>query len=252
MYLKIRKLGLTALLMTLAFGACTASADEDHPVEKHKFNLPPSATLNYAIQAQQSGLQLSGESVLKWNATDSKFKIDSETRAMLVGKILQSSSEGDIDDYGLAPAVFTEKRFHKDQTTATFNRDSKQITFNGSDSTYPILGGEQDRNSAIWELIAIARASHTKFKEDSVWDFFVAGQHDADVWQFKVDKQESIRTRMGNMNAVHVIKLPQHPKAQQVDIWLAPSMEWYPVRLRYTEPNGDYVEQVLEGVEKAE
>jgi hypothetical protein len=249
MHLKIFKLGLMAFILTLAHAA---SADEDHPVEKRKFNLPPSANLTYAIQAQQGGIQLSGEGVLKWTASDSHFQIDSETKAMLFGKILQSKSEGDIDDYGLAPASFTEKRLRKDQTTTTFNRDSKLISFNSSSDTYPILGGEQDRNSAIWELIAIARASHTKFKEDSMWDFFVAGQHDADVWQFKVDKQESIRTRVGNMNAVHVIKLPQHAKGQQVDIWLAPGMEWYPVRLRYTEPNGDYVEQVLESVEKSE
>lgn len=249
MYLKLCKFGLMALLTTLAY---SASADEDHPVEKRKFNLPPSANLTYAIQAQQSGIQLSGEAVLKWTASDNHFQIDSETKAMLFGKILQSKSDGEIDEYGLAPNSFTEKRLRKDQTTTTFNRDSKLISFNSSSDTYPILGGEQDRNTAIWELIAIARASHAKFKEDSVWDFFVAGQHDADVWQFKVDKQESIRTRVGNMNAVHVIKLPQHAKGQQVDIWLAPGMEWYPVRLRYTEANGDYVEQVLESVEKSE
>lgn len=250
MVLSILKFSFATLLATLALTA--SASDDEHPVEKRKFNLPPSATLNYVIQAQQSGLQLSGEAVLKWNTTDNKFKIENETRAVLVGKILQSKSEGDIDDYGLAPSTFTEKRFHKDATTTSFNRDSKLISFNSSADTYPILGGEQDRDTAIWELIAVARGTHTKFKEDSVWDFFVAGQHDADVWSFKVDKQESIRTRMGNMNAVHVIKLPTHAKGQQVDIWLAPGLEWYPVRLRYTEPNGDFVEQILESVDKAD
>lgn len=242
-----------ALAALLSLAMLGASAEEArHPAEKHKFNLPPSAELDYAIKAQQSGLQLSGNAVLKWTAGDNAYHIEAETRAMLVGKILDSKSDGSIDDFGLAPATFAEKRFHKDPTTTSFNRDNKLISFSTSDNTYPIKGGEQDRTSAIWQLIAVARAAHSKFKEDSEWEFFVAGQHDAEEWSFKVDKMASIRTPMGNMNAMHIIKAPPpDSKGQMVDIWLAPSLEWYPVRLRFTEPNGDYVEQTLEAVNKA-
>jgi hypothetical protein len=248
----IHKLKFT---LTVLLAACmlTASADEaDHPTEKRKFNLPPTATLNYSIQAQLSGLQLSGNAVMKWNVSDNKFSIDTETRASLVGKILDAKSDGDIDDFGLAPVTFTEKRFRKDASTTSFNRENRVISFSTSANTYPIKGGEQDRNSAIWQLIAVARGAHTKFKEESEWNFFVAGQHDADVWSFKVDKQESVRSPLGNLHAIHVIKLPlADSKGQQVDIWLAPSLEWYPVRLRFTEPNGDYIEEVLNSVVKA-
>jgi hypothetical protein len=249
MPIHLLKFTLAALLTACML---TSFADEaDHPAEKRKFNLPPTATLNYSIQAQLSGLQLSGNAIMKWSVNDNKFSIDTETRSSLIGKILNAKSDGEIDDYGLAPVNFTEKRFHKDATTTAFNHDSKLISFSSSANTYPIKGGEQDRNSAIWQLIAVARGAHGKFKEDSEWNFFVAGQHDADVWSFKVDKQESVRTPMGNIHAMHVVKLPlADSKGQQVDIWLAPSLEWYPVRLRYTEPNGDYIEQVLESVVK--
>lgn len=241
-----------ALCVMLSGAALFASADEiKHPVEKRKFNLPPSATLNYNIKAQQSGLQLSGNAVLNWNTADEAYHIESETRAMLIGKILDSKSDGTIDEYGLAPAAFNEKRFHKDPTATTFNRETAQISFSKSSDIYPILGGEQDRTSVIWQLIAVARGMHSKFKEGSEWNFFVAGQHDAEEWSFKVDKMENIRTPLGNMNAMHVIKAPPpDAKGQLVDIWLAPSLEWYPVRLRFTEANGDYVEQLLESVTK--
>lgn len=243
----------TAIAMLLSFAIANVSAEETrHTAEKHKFNLPPSADLNYAIRAQQSGLQLSGNAVLKWNVGDNTYHIEAETRAMLVGKILDSTSDGSIDDFGLAPTVFAEKRFHKDPTTTAFNRDNKLISFSTNGDTYPIMGGEQDRTSAIWQLIAVARGAHSKFKEDSEWEFFVAGQHDAEEWSFKVERMESIRTPMGNMNAMHIVKAPPpNSKGQMVDIWLAPSLEWYPVRLRFTEQNGDYVEQTLEAVNKA-
>lgn len=229
----------------------SASADGiDHPVVMRSFNLPPSADLSYSIKAQQSGLPLNGNAVLKWSAGGNKFHIDTETRAMLVGKILDAESEGTIDQYGLAPTSFTEKRFRKDATTTSFNHGSRLISFSTNTDTYPIKGGEQDRNSAIWQLIALARGAHGKFREKSEWVLFVAGQHDAERWSFKVGKQENIRTPLGNMPAVHVVKTSSGSNSQQVDIWLAPSLEWYPVRLRFTEPNGDFIEQELASLSK--
>lgn len=242
----------TMLALLLSGFMLAAAADEgEHPAEKHKFSLPPSAELDYAIRAEQSGLQLNGEGVLKWSASGNTYHIEAETRAALFGKILDSKSDGAIDEYGLAPAVFAEKRLRKDPTTTVFHRDSKSISFSSGTNTYPILGGEQDRTSAIWELIAVARSAHSHAKENTEWVFFVAGQHDAEPWTFHVDKMEDVRTAMGNFNALHVTKEPPPDrKGQKVDIWLAPSLEWYPVRLRYTDPNGDFVEQSITAVNR--
>lgn len=236
---------------TLAAAATPAAAEPGHPALKRKFNLPPSAELSYSIKARQSGLTLDGDAIVKWSAGGNKFMVETETRAMLFGKILDAKSEGSIDEYGLAPATFVEKRFRRDPTTTSFNRPAKTISFSESATSYPIMGGEQDRNSAIWQLIAVARGAQGKFKPGSEWLFFVAGRHDAEPWTFKVTKQETIRTPLGNMAAMHIVKAPPpDAKGQQLDIWLAPSLEWYPVRLRFTEPDGDFIEQALEHVSK--
>ncbi|HCN87975.1 MAG TPA: DUF3108 domain-containing protein [Oxalobacteraceae bacterium] len=236
----------------LACATLTAvAADAGHTALKRKFSLPPSADLSYSIRARQSGLKLDGDAILKWHTDGSKFTVETESRAMLVGKILDAKSEGGIDEYGLAPATFVERRFRKDPTTTTFDHAANTISFSASATRYPIVGGEQDRNSAIWQLIAVARAARGKFKPGSEWLFFVAGQHDAEPWTFRVDKQETVHSPLGNMIAMHVVKAPPpDAKGQQLDIWLAPSLEWYPVRLRYTEPDGDFIEQTLETVSK--
>ncbi len=229
-----------------------AAQPADHPVVKHKFNLPPSAELSYAITARQSGLQLGGSAQVHWMANGRKFVAASEARAVLLGKILESRSEGAVDDYGLAPVSFTEKRIRRDRTTTSFDREAGTISFTASELTYPIQGGEQDRNSAIWQLISVARASPAKFKPGSEWTFFVAGQRDAEPWTFKVVEREKISTPLGELNTLHVLKEPPpDSKGQHVDIWLSPQHEWYPVRLRYTEPDGDYIEQTLEKIDKA-
>ncbi|HWW06418.1 DUF3108 domain-containing protein [Collimonas sp.] len=241
------RLSMAAALCCSMLAASAASTD--HPATKYKIDLPPSADLSYAIQAKQSGITLGGEGSVKWQVDDKHFSVASETRAMLFGKILESSSEGSIDSYGLAPVQFINKRFRKEATTTTFHRDSGSISFSESSESYPLKGGEQDRTSIIWQLISVARAVPKQFKPGSDWTFFVAGMRDAEAWTFKVINIEKIKTPMGDLDAVHIFKAPPpDAKDQQLDIWLAPSLEWYPVRLRFTEPNKDFVEQTLQQV----
>ncbi|MFC3108480.1 DUF3108 domain-containing protein [Undibacterium arcticum] len=236
----------------LAFGLLSAPAWAlDHPAPKRPFNLPPSAELSYSIKARQSGLMIGGDATVSWNVADNKYSVVTETRAMILGKILDARSEGAIDQYGLAPVQFTEKRFRKGASSTSFSRSDKLIRFSESSETYPIVGGEQDRTSAIWQLIAVARGAPDKFKVGSDWKFFVAGRRDAEPWSFKVVKQENIQTPLGELAAVHIVKAPPPDSTdQQLDIWLAPSLEWYPVRLRFTDADGDFVEQFLEKISK--
>ncbi|MGN6389945.1 MAG: DUF3108 domain-containing protein [Burkholderiaceae bacterium] len=235
---------LCALL--LACGAARAAETPDpHPVIKRPFDLPPSATLEYRITARQSGIELAGSAVVRWQADSARYSVSGDTRAALFGKILDVRSEGAVDAYGLAPAEFAQKRFRKPQTVVRFDRETQRIVYPGTDRTYPLQGGEQDRTSIIWQLIAIARAAPREFKTGSTWAFFVAGPNDAERWEFTIAGREKIKTPQGAYDAVHLFRSAPPGGDQKLDIWLAPSLEWYPVRLRFTEPDGDTIEQSL-------
>lgn len=241
---------LAAALFALSTLAVPARA-LDHPVLKRPFKLPPSADLHYTIQARQGGLTLNGNALLSWSAGNGSYAIKTETRAMLVGKILEADSAGSIDGYGLAPAQAIEKRFRKAPSTTTFDRDSRTIRFTESSASYPLKGGEQDRTSAIWQLISVARAAPGKIRKGTEWVFFVAGRRDAERWTFTLLQRETIRTALGEIDTVHLSKAPPpDSRGQRLDIWLAPSLEWYPVRLRFTDDDGDFVEQSLQEITK--
>jgi hypothetical protein len=230
-------------------GALASAWALEHPVIKRAFDLPPSAELSYSIKARQKGFTLSGDALITWRVADGKYLVNAETRAMVVGKILENRSEGAIDSYGLAPASFYEKRFRKDAATTTFDRASKTISFSDGTLNYPLKGGEQDRASATWQLAAVARGAPDKFVAGSEWVFFVAGRRDAEPWTFKVINQETVHTGVGDIEAVHVVRAPPpDSKEQTLDIWLAPSQEWYPVRLRFTDHDDEFVEQTLEKI----
>ncbi|GAB3540651.1 hypothetical protein GCM10027343_10030 [Noviherbaspirillum agri] len=239
----LRAVPLTLLSWALV-GVSAATA-----ATRYKVNLPPSAELTYTIKAKQKGVPVEGEGVMRWSASGGRFSVSNEARAMLVGKILDAKSEGTVDAYGLAPVTFSEKRFRREKATTSFDRTANTIRFTASEESYPIKGGEQDRNSAVWQLISIARAAPAKFKPGSNWTFVVAGTRHAEPWTFKVVKREKVATPLGEMHALHIVRMPQADgKDQQLDIWLAPSLEWYPVRLRFSDDNGDYIEQTLQKV----
>ncbi|MFT5644290.1 MAG: hypothetical protein ACI83P_001844 [Janthinobacterium sp.] len=228
-----------------------ALASTDHPSIKRPFDLPPSADLVYSIKASQRGITLSGDAVINWRAGGDAYSIVAETRTPLFGKILDNKSAGAVDGFGLAPAQYYEKRLFKEANTTQFSRATKSISFSEGDKTYPIKGGEQDRASAQWQLIAVARGAPEKFTPGSEWAFFVAGRHDAERWVFKVVKRETLHTSMGDIDTLHLIKAPPpDAKGQQLDIWLAPNLDWYPVRLRFDEGDGDFVEQTLVKISK--
>ena len=252
--LPIRATAFSTLLLAAAawlpHGAHAAAAD-DHPSVKRAFELPPSADLAYSISARQRGISLNGDATLTWRAGDGKYAVNAESRVALLGKLTDSRSHGTIDPYGLAPAEFYDKRFRKDPTTATFDRQDKAITFSDGKDTYPLKGGEQDRVSVSWQLVAVARAAKDKFKPGAEFSFFVVGPHDADPWTFRVVGREKVQAgaAIGEVDAVHVLRAPPPgSKDQTLDIWLAPSQEWYPVKLRFTDNDRDYVEQLLERV----
>ena len=234
---KTLKTVFAASALSLAIGALAAPAAK----------APPSADLKYAINATQTGMSLDGEANVKWRVEGDKYNLASESRASILGKIQETRSEGGIDDSGLAPEKFTEKRFRKAPYSVSFDRDAKLISFTEGKKTIAIRGGEQDRASAPWQLAAMARATPAKFVPGSEWRMVVAGRRDTEAWVFKVAKGEKLRTPMGQLDAVHLVREPSTDgKEQQVDIWLAPAHDWYPVKVRFSDHDGeDVVEQTI-------
>lgn len=231
--------------------ALSSGLATDHPSTRLPTNPPPSAQLHYTIKADRSGLTLQGDATVNWQLAESNstqtYSVNTETRAAIFGKILQADSRGVIDDFGLAPDQYDEKPRNKSGTQTHFDRQSKHITFSESKENYPLIGGEQDRTSVVWQLVSMARAAPNNFIPKSEWNFFVAGRRDAEKWTFTVEENVTLATPLGNLHTVHIVKAPPpDSKDQRLDIWLAPGLEWYPVRLKFSDADGDTIDQRLD------
>jgi hypothetical protein len=215
-------------------------------------NIAPSVELQYTIKATQKGIPVSGEALVKWLVSGQKntlkYSLTTETHVMLFGKILEANSFGSINGKGLAPDLYVEKRFGKAESKTTFDHATNTIRFTDSSASYPIKGSEQDRSSATWQLVTLARTAENSFQPGSQVTMFVAGRRDAEPWTFKVTGIENLTTAIGEFSTVHLIKAPPpDSKEQQLEIWLAPTLEWYPVRVKFSDGDGDKIDQLITG-----
>lgn len=213
--------------------------------------LPPPAQLQYKARADVRGLAVDGDSRIDWSWNDKQYRLSMETRTLLTGVLLSDSSEGSFDEHGLAPDNYAARRLAKGRAVARFDRTKNEIDFAGHGSSRPLQGGEQDRVSVLWQLLSMMRARPDEFAPGSHWHFFVAGHRGGDDWTFEVKEKQRLRTVFGEIDTLHLAYVPGDGTAKtRVDVWFAPSQEWFPVRIRFSEPNGDYVDQTLESIKR--
>ena len=239
---------LPACAMLVATCSSLIAAGPAAALDKTAINPPPSAQLEYAIRADVMGLVLEGTSQINWITNSTKYSLQLETRTALTGVLLTDKSEGGYDRYGLAPDSYSMRRFRKDAAVANFDRKAGQINFAGNGAPYKLQGGEQDRVSVLWELLSTARA-RPALVAGSSWTYYVAGHRGGEPWTFQLKDKQKVQTGVGEVEAWHFAHVPADKKTTtQVDIWLAPSKEWFPVKIRFSEPNGDYIEQSLDKI----
>ncbi|HEX2531437.1 MAG TPA: DUF3108 domain-containing protein [Burkholderiaceae bacterium] len=223
--------------------------EEPVPGEHYKVIPPPSAQLKYDVQkTPRIGNPSYGHGAITWQSSDGHYVIDGNAGVLFI-TALTFKSEGTIDDYGVAPELYSEKRFRRSVTNTHFHRQRNTISFSASETSYPRKGGEQDRASVIWQLAGIGRGDGGKFFAGAEIDLFVAGVRDGEIWRIRVIGQEEIEAGIGKVMAWHVVRDPRPGSYdQKIDIWLAPQHQWYPAKLRYTETNGDYLDLSLSDI----
>lgn len=221
-------------------------AGSDPTTVSYNIDLPPSVDLKYEVQKiSKESEPMYGSGTISWHTDGSNYKVNGDFGVLFI-TALRFQSRGTIETSGIAPELYSEKRFRKAETNTHFHRERNTISFSSSTASYPRTGGEQDRASIVWQLAGIGRGDVGKFVAGNSIDLFVAGTRNAETWQILIVEQEDITIDGASTRTWHVTRVPRlGSHEQKLDIWLAPDQNWYPVRLRYTETNGDYLDMTM-------
>jgi hypothetical protein len=209
-----------------------------------KFSVPPSAELQY--DTFYNGVR-NQPGTIHWTSNAQGYEMIVSVPLPFVGPFVYSS-RGRLDAFGLAPDQYSEKRGHRAEDIAIFNRTDKKIGFTRTPATLPLADGAQDRFSMVMQLASLVRGDPSAYKPGVTRQFFVVDNDSGENWPVETIGDETIRTAEGYLDTRHFKRLPRHDgDMRRIDVWLAPSLGWLPARIVQTEPNGTQFELVWRG-----
>ena len=215
-----------------------------------RVSLPPSADLIYDAVAIKGSSKIEGRGLVKWIQDGRQYSITGEASVLFLS-VLSYRSEGYLAEVGILPEFYTEKRVGKSSTNTHFHRERQTISFSASTKSYPVKGGEQDRGSVFWQLAGLARGNSDKLQEGLSFELVIAGSRTADPWRVTVNGTESVVLTQGKIDAWHMsLVRPDSGTDYQLEVWVAPGLEWYPVKIMYVDRKGTSLALSLSKLEK--
>lgn len=225
-------------------GPATATVPASARAAGARFSVPPSGNLHY--NTIYNGVE-NAPGTIHWASDSHRYEMIVSVPLPFVGTF-SYESHGRIDAFGLAPERYIEKRGRRPQDVTTFDRTAKRIGFTRSSATLALPDGAQDRFSMVMQLASLVRGDPDAYQPGVTRSFYVADDDSGEHWPIETIGDESILTAEGEIEARHFMRLPRHEgDRRRIDVWLAPSLDWLPVRIMQTEPNGSQIELVWRG-----
>ncbi|SAL26093.1 hypothetical protein AWB71_01462 [Caballeronia peredens] len=227
-----------------AAAASPPAASQPAVASGDKFEVPPTGDLRYDTLV--NGV-MNQTGTIHWTNDGQHYEMVVSIPLPFVGPYVYSS-KGHIDGFGIAPEQYSEQRGRRAADIAVFNRETKQIVYTKTPQSQPLADGAQDRFSVVMQLASLVRGAPDKYKPGVTRQFSVADNDSNEIWPIETVGDETVQMRDGFTTARHFTRLARRDgDRRKLDIWLAPSVGWLPVRILQTEPNGLQVELLWAG-----
>jgi hypothetical protein len=212
--------------------------------------LPTSGNYSYKVRDSRYAA-LTGTSTTEWRVDPAKQRYEINLRATVFGiQLANLSSSGSIRRFGLAPERYVQKTGTRAPQAANLDWDKHIVTFSSRSFQRPMQDGIQDRLSFQFQLMAIGQRLPDVMREGATISMDVAGPGDVESYQFLVVGAETIETGAGPVEAIKLDRPKSPPAEARVEVWLAPSRGYLPVKLRFTDRRDNWTETLLESADE--
>ncbi|MDP2751000.1 MAG: DUF3108 domain-containing protein [Rhodocyclaceae bacterium] len=217
---------------------------EEPVVEKQLPLMPPPwagrGQIRYLVFYGENSFMI-GEAIHEWTVEEGRYSLKSTAEpkglAALRGKVRRQSSEGDITATGLRPRIFRDQREGREADIVTFDWEARRATFTNGRAPVVLVEEAQDMLSVFYQL-----AWH---QPSQTIDLPVATAGRMGRMTFTWVGKESLVLSAGSVPTLH-LRAQQSGSAEATDVWLAPSLDGLPVKIRHTDKKGEIWEQIAQ------
>lgn len=206
---------------------------------------PPSMRLSYKMFALEKDTPWYGSALLSWSQDGQRYEAKLEAKVPFFGTVRTETSDGNLRPYGLEPTVYRETKRRGPRATH-FEPEAGRVRFSSNAPTVPYKAGIQDRMSASLQLAALLNARPNAYPANTVVQVPVTGTSTAELWDFLVGADETLNLPAGSLLTRKVTRSPRAEHDITVEIWLAPQLAHMPVRMKFTQANGNLVDITLD------
>ena len=208
------------------------------------FTAPQTTQQIYEVAFTINGNTNYGKAELDWQPDGGSYKLRMVASYFGID-VFEQHSDGLSNATGLQPTRFSDKRYRRSEVATHFNHELGKITFSTNAPEAPLLAGAQDRLSVILQLAGLFTADPARYATGSTVTMQVANDKLAEPWVFAVENLETLNLEQGQSIARKVTRNPRREFDQKVELWFATEHNYAPVRFRFTETNGDYIDAIL-------
>ena len=208
--------------------------------------MPASRRLLYDVVGNYRGLTYRADGEVSWQQNGGHYKAVARVSAFLIGSRSQTT-EGSLSANGLEPRRFVDQ--WRQGRAAHFNRETGLITFSANTPDVPLLPGAQDRLSLFVQVGALLVSRPAQLAPGATVTIQTVGPRDAEPWLITAEGEERLTLPAGEVTALKFSREPRKPFDLRLELWLGPQYQYLPVRIRVTQSDGDFVEQLLRGTE---
>jgi hypothetical protein len=207
--------------------------------EVTRVDVPSAGDVRYEVTGWVNNRPVQGSSELKWQHDGARYSATFEVSVPGLPSRRQNS-EGQVTPAGLEPQRFGEQ-LRSEQATH-FDRTAGRVTFSNNRPSVPLLAGAQDRLTVLLQLAAMLAGDPRLTAPGATIAIQTATTREAEPWLFTVEGEDTLQFSVGDVTTVKLVRPPHGEHDPRMEVWMAPGKAYAPVRLRLTQPNGDWTD----------
>ncbi|MDC8772714.1 DUF3108 domain-containing protein [Roseateles albus] len=210
---------------------------------------PPSTLLSYRLSGNYRG-EVHGNAQVEWIKQGPRYQMHLDVAvgpsfAPLISR--RMSSDGRLTPAGVAP-----QRYDEDTRVMFSQRRRSTLHFHGdavtmpNGSREPVPAGVQDAASQFVQLTRLFLTGAEPLRAGHVIDIPLVLPKRQYLWRYEILGEEELQTPMGRLQTWHL----KPSKAAgggdlSAEVWIAPSLQYLPVRLRIRQDEQTYIDLML-------